>query len=353
MVNKKLVIILATMFCSINIASAKQFLPELDEYRGIQWYVIEKPYAEYKSLDIQKSTEKEFSGNDSLSWSVQVKTIFDFYEDKRAERIDFVRNQLLQKIKDKEPTKTWFDAIDWVINKLETPGRYFVIKAGGDIIPINEDTLLYLYDYKISWKESLIDTVKKQIVAIQASSKSDKQVWVNDESITEIIRMLDTYKIKYKRIWKSIEWWVFIWKWNWMKVEGKEQFFINKIFTTPELKDTVEKADPKWIYFWTYIANEDLKTKYYSENDGLSYDVFIKLLWDPMFAGNIKRESRLYTSELYPSSKDLFIYDIKKNNYEYVILAILFSLWAVFWIYLTFNFVNNFKNNFKKTPEEL
>lgn len=333
--------------------SAQKFLPDLDEYRGIQWYVIEKPYAEYKSQLLQKTTDKEFSWSESNSWSVQVKTIFDFYEDKRSDRIEAVRTQLLQKIKDKEPTKTWVDAIDWIINKLETPGKYFVIKAGWDIIPINEDTLLYLYDYKISWKESLIDTVKKQIVAIQATNKWDKQVWVNDESVTEIIRMLDLYKIKYKRIWKSIEGWVFIGKSNWLKVEWKEQFFINKIFTTPELKDSIEKADPKWIYFWTYIANEDLKTKYYSENEWMSNDVFIKLLWDPIFAWNMKKDIRTYTSELYPSSKDLFIYDIKKNNYEYVILTILFALWCVFGIYLTFNFVNNFKNNFKKTPEEL
>jgi len=334
---------------------ANTYLPNLDEYRGVKEYIIEKPYKEYKSNVIQNTIESDFSQwTEVLSWQVQVKTVFDFYADKRAERIESIKNTLIESIKNKDPIKTWYDPIDTMITKLESPWKYFVIKTEGDVIPINEDLVLYLFDYKIVWKDEFIEKVKSQILNLNATAKKEKMsLDETNEDLKNIIKTLDNYKIKYKRISKSIDWSFYIWKWNWLKVEGKEQFFINKIFTTPELKEQIDKNNNKIVYFWTFVSNDELKTKYYSENNGIWYDVFVKILWDPIFAWNIKNEQKIYQSSLYSSKKDIFIYNIEKNKYEYFIIIILFVFWNILGTYLTFNFVNNFKNNFKKTPEEL
>jgi len=333
------------------------YLPNLDEYRWINEYLIEKPYKHYKDLYLQKEKDKDFFVDDvSNTWSsVQVKTIFDFYSNKRAEKIEFTKNQLLQKIKDKDPVDIWYDPINSIINKLEKPWKYFVIETSWDLIPISEDTVLYLFDYKISWKDKLIDIVKQQVLKNQNNEESNINTNISkqNEELFNITKILDKYKIKYIKIWKSIDWSFYVWKWNWLKVEWKEQFFINKLFTTPELKEKIDDKKKDQIYFWTYVTLDELKTKYYAENNWLNTDVFTRILWDTMFVWTITNEKRIYQTNLYPSSKDLFIYVIKKNNYEYIILVISLILWSILWIYLTFNFINNFKNNFKKTPEEL
>lgn len=329
------------------------YLPHLDEYRWIGEYLIEKPYKNYKNLSLQKEKDEDFFVDETNR--VQVKTIFDFYSNKRSEKIEFVKNQILQKIKNKEIVDIWYDPINNIINKIERPWKYFVVETAWDIIPISEDIVLYLFDYKIIWKEKLIDIIKQQILKNQ-NNKEDiisTNISRQNEELLNITKILDEYKIKYIKIWKSIDWSFYIWKGNGLKVEWKEQFFINKIFTTPELKEKIDDKKKNRIYFWTYITDNELNTKYYAENNWLNSDVFIKILWDTVYNWTIKNEQRIYQSNLYPSSKDLFVYIIKKNNYEYIILIISFILWNVFWIYLTFNFVNNFKNNFKRTPEEI
>lgn len=341
-------LILAIFFPNSSFALRK-FLPEYDDFRNKNGALVNLGYRAYKT---EKLLEKQATEQFAPEGSVQVKTVFDFYDTKRAERINYVKNELLTQMKDRTIGPVGDDAIDTIINKLQSPGKYFIVRTQGDIIPIDANTIIFLYDYKLTGQEDLIELVKKQVQKLQSEEDSINLEQRNTE-LNNILKILDKFKIKYVRLGKYRDGTVSIGRGNGLKVSWTENFFINKLFTTPELNELIDTKDSKALYFWTYIPTSDLKTRYYSANEGLNNDVFIEFMGDTVFGGTIKADTKIYENTLFASSRDNFVYTIKENQYEYYILALSFLLGGVLWLYMTFNFIHGFRNNFKKTPEEL
>lgn len=342
-------------FFSVNSTFAlRAYLPEYDAYRNIDGSYVNYGYQIYKQKKLQESTDTNFAGQktDTWTWSVQIKTVFDFYNTKRAERIDYVKKEILSRIDDRTLWPIWDDVLDGMINKLQADWKYFVIKAEGEIIPIDSETLIYLYDYSIKGKENLIDIVREQVTKLQ-SQEDTINVEQRNTELNNIIKTLDKFKIKYLRLRQYREWKVLVWRGNGIKVEWSEYFFINKLFTTPELNELIDSKDKNAIYFWTYIPRWDFKLKYFSDNEWLNNDVMVDFLGDMNFAWTIKKDQRVYITDLYASTQDKFIYNIQQSNMEYLILALslIFGLWLG--TMMVFNFINNFRWNFRKTPEEL
>ena len=340
---------------SVNSAFAlRAYLPEYDAYRNIDGSYVNYGYQMYKQKKLQETGDNNFSWQKTESWSgsVQIKTVFDFYNTKRAERIDFVKKDILSRIDDRTLWPIGDEVMDGMIDKLQADGKYFVIKAEGEIIPIDSETLIYLYDYSIKWKEDLIDIVRQQVQKLQ-SQEDTINVEQRNTELNNIIKILDKFKIKYLRLKQYREGKVLIWRGNGVKVEGMEYFFINKLFTTPELNELIDSKDKNAIYFWTYIPRWDFKLKYYSDNEWLNNDVMVDFLWDMIYAWNIKKDQRVYMSDLYASTQDKFIYNIQQSNMEYFIIFFVLLWWFGMGVMMVYNFINNFRGNFRKTPEEL
>lgn len=345
------IILLLSLWANSTFA-LRHFLPEYDEFRNLNWGVVNQGYEAYKKSKLQEEKDTWFTGTDTQSGAVQIKTVFDFYNTKRSERIDFIKKEILSRIEDRTLGPIGDEVLDSTINKLQEDGKYFVIKAEWEIIPIDSENLIYLYEYDIKWKENLIDIVREQVQRLQTQEENINFEQRNNE-INNIVKTLDRFKIKYIRLKQYREWKVFVWRGNGIKVEWVEYFFINKLFTTPELNTLIDERDKNAIYFWTYIPKSDFKIKYFSNNDGLNNDVFVDLLGDAIYAGNVKKDQRVYLSTLYPSTQDKFIYSIQQSRMEYVFLALALVAWLFVGAMMVFNFINNFRANFKKTPEEL
>lgn len=345
--------VLVGLFAPSTSFALRKFLPEYDDSRNPQGAILYEGYKKYKTEKIaNQQTDANFTKDTNGSGSVQVKTVFDFYDTRRAERIEYVKKELLSQMKDRTIWPVGDEGIDTIINKLQGEGKYFVIRTEGDIIPIDANTLIYLYDYKLEGKENLVHLVKQQVQKLQSEEDMINLEQRNTE-LNNILKTLDKFKVKYLRLGRYTNGKVYVGRGNGVKIEGTENFFINKLFTTPELNELIDSKDSKAIYFWTYIPNTDFKTKYYSNNDGLNNDVFVELLGDTIFGGTVKKDVKVYENKLFGSTQDNFIYTIKENKFEYYILALCFILGVGLGGYMTFNFIYSFKNNFKKTPEEI
>lgn len=327
------------------------------EYKNLWIEVLEKWYNEYKK---EKETiiEENFKNIDNNI--VKIKTVFDINQEEFEKEVRKNRIELLSKISRKEKTSSWNNNIDNIINTLEKPWKYIVIDLEWEVFLLNNNTALFLPKYNLLWKKELISRIKRMINNRQSSKNAN---------YNDIFTLLDRYDIKYHEIpLNGNTNNIYIWRQRYEKQSWKEIFFLNINFTTPFLSETIEKKDwdnkSSQLYLWTYISNEDFIKKYNADTiqrddwkkikTELDWNqIYIDLFWKKEYIGEYKKEEKILQNTLYKSSKDLYIYNIKKNKYEYFILLAVFLLGVIFWNYLLFNFINNFKNNFKKTPEEI
>lgn len=356
--KKILKYLLTILFSSIFfIWSSNAYLEGFEQYKNLKYDIMKthnKEYWDHKINTVHKSTKQYKEMQNDL---VKVETIFDINERKLEEDIQVQKSLLLEKIKNIDlEGRVWVSQIDAVISNLNKEWKYFVLEVEGRFIPIKEWEYLYVYPNRIKWNVNLIDRIQNVIATYNWKKKSDTdtEILENPDVFKETLtKLLDSYKIKYKYInTYAIEWNLYIWKNQNIKQSKKQNFFISKWFTTPDLEKEIEETKEMKNYIWTYITLEDLEYWYSLKNLAWA-EVFAEIWWEDFYVWRLNDKEKYFISKFHSSNLDVYVYKIYKNNYEYLLFVFFIIFWLAIWMYLSINFLENFRANFKKIPEEI
>lgn len=351
-ISSSLIIFLISIFLGIN-NNVLWYYDKYSDYKKIGDLLMETPYKEYHNYKYNELYKKT-SEYKQLKNIVKIDNTFDLAAKDLEKKILLKKNNLINKIKEKNIEPTWEKDIDTEISRLDNKWRYLVVELSWNLITISDNDYIYLYKHKIIGNVDLI----WKILKVFNKFKDNKWNIDNPESFKkELFNLFETYKLKYKEI-----------KWYWVKSEiiigknfnkkthQKELFFVSKWFSTPFLEKNYETKHPWKVYLWKYLTDDDIKYTFnIRDSQKIGSDIFVKneLLNDTIYLWMVSNKSKILSNTLLNSKIDLYIYQINRNPYEYFILLLSLILWLWVGLMLSNNFIINYRNNFKRIPEEL
>ena len=351
--SNKIIYLLLSIFILLNINTSFWYYDKYNSYKNIWDKLIEIPYKEYHDLKYSELYKKtpEYQELNNL---VKIDNIFDVAAKDLEKKIALKKMSLIAKIKNNEIVDTWEKDIDNEIASLDTKWRYLVIALPWNLITITDKKFLYLPKYKLLWN---VDLVHKVTSIFEKYKWKDGSIHSPNKFKDDLINVFNKYQIKYSEIdWYGIKWDIAIWKNFNKKTHQEKTFFISKWFTTPFLEENYEKNNKGKIYLWKYLTNSDIKYNFnIRDKDKVGSDIIVTFKWlnDSTYLWKVADKDKILSSTILSSKLDLYIYKINKNSYEYIILLLVFIIWWLTWLFLSYNFITNYKNNFKRIPEEL